>query len=201
VLRYENTVLRRQVTGQVRYKPAHRFWFAVCPHRSPDAAGATSFPFNPRRSRSSSFAWPTKTCGGTQEHPGRTGRTRTSDRRIDCVGDLERGRDDPAPRRAGLTWTQFLVNQARGTITADFSTSTPRSKRLYALVFLKHGTRRLHVAGVTANPTQDGTTQQAATSPPTLMRGWARTASCSATATRSTRPPSTLSFEPTTWTS
>lgn len=31
----------------------------------------------------------------------------------------------------------------------------------HALVFLGHGTRRLHVAGVTANPTQDWTTQQA----------------------------------------
>lgn len=29
VLRYENTVLRRQLAGPVRYKPADRFWFAA----------------------------------------------------------------------------------------------------------------------------------------------------------------------------
>src|SRR4051794_25395914 len=29
VLRHENAVLRRQLTGPVRYEPADRFWFAV----------------------------------------------------------------------------------------------------------------------------------------------------------------------------
>jgi putative transposase len=29
VLRHENTVLRRQLTGQVRYEPTDRFWFAA----------------------------------------------------------------------------------------------------------------------------------------------------------------------------
>jgi hypothetical protein len=34
-------------------------------------------------------------------------------------------------------------------------------KRLYVLVFVEHGTRRLHVAGVAANPTGTWAVQQA----------------------------------------
>jgi putative transposase len=69
---------------------------------------------------------------------------------------------DPAPRRTGPTWKQFLANQTRGIIAADFfHLDTALGKRLYALVFLEHGTRRLHITGITAQPTQDWTTQQA----------------------------------------
>jgi putative transposase len=34
-------------------------------------------------------------------------------------------------------------------------------KRLYVLVFIKHGTRRMHLGGVTANPTGEWTVQRA----------------------------------------
>jgi len=34
-------------------------------------------------------------------------------------------------------------------------------KRLYVLVFIEHGTRRMHLGGVTGNPTGDWTVQQA----------------------------------------
>jgi hypothetical protein len=37
---------------------------------------------------------------------------------------------------------------------------TVTGKRLYALAFLEHGTRRLHITGVAA-PTAQGATQQA----------------------------------------
>jgi putative transposase len=34
-------------------------------------------------------------------------------------------------------------------------------KRVHVLVFIEHGTRRMHLGGVTANPTGDWTVQQA----------------------------------------
>ncbi|MFD4414603.1 hypothetical protein [Streptomyces sp. NPDC058476] len=42
-----------------------------------------------------------------------------------------------------------------------FHTDTVLGRRLYALAYLEHGTRRLHITGVTANPTRQGTLQQA----------------------------------------
>jgi putative transposase len=69
---------------------------------------------------------------------------------------------DPAPRRTGPTWRQFLSAQAHGVIACDFLTvDTIVLKRLYVLVFIEHGTRCLHVAGVTANPTGAWVAQQA----------------------------------------
>ncbi|MEU7524725.1 helix-turn-helix domain-containing protein [Saccharothrix sp. NPDC042600] len=69
---------------------------------------------------------------------------------------------DPAPRRTGPTRRQFPTAQAQGIIAADFlHLDTMLGKRLYALAFLEHDTRRLHITGVTTHPTQTWTIQQA----------------------------------------
>ena len=69
---------------------------------------------------------------------------------------------DPAPRRAGPTWRQFLHTQAAGILAVDYlHVDTVLLKRLYILVFIEHGTRRMHLSGVTANPTGEWTAQQA----------------------------------------
>ncbi|MGN6175398.1 MAG: hypothetical protein ACTHPS_20990 [Streptosporangiaceae bacterium] len=48
---------------------------------------------------------------------------------------------DPAPRRSGPTWRQFLHAQASGILAVDFLyVDTVLCKRLYVLVFIEHGT-------------------------------------------------------------
>jgi len=63
---------------------------------------------------------------------------------------------DPAPRRSGPTWRQFLAVQAAGILVVDFlHVDTVLLKRMYVLVFIEHGCRRMHLGGVTAHPTGD----------------------------------------------
>jgi putative transposase len=69
---------------------------------------------------------------------------------------------DPAPRRAGLSWREFLSRQATGIIACDFLTvDTVFLRRFYALFFIEIATRRVHLAGVTSNPNASWVTQQA----------------------------------------
>ncbi|KOX15232.1 hypothetical protein ADK67_41860 [Saccharothrix sp. NRRL B-16348] len=66
---------------------------------------------------------------------------------------------DPAPRRGGPAWRELLTAPAQGIVAADFlHRDTVLGRRLYALAFLEHGTRRLHITGVTTHPTQAWTT-------------------------------------------
>jgi putative transposase len=75
---------------------------------------------------------------------------------------LRRQQLGPAPRRAGVTWREFLRAQAGSMIACDFFTvDTVFLRRLYVLFFIELESRRVHLAGVTANPDGRWVAQQA----------------------------------------
>ncbi|MFF1614166.1 integrase core domain-containing protein [Amycolatopsis sp. NPDC058278] len=192
VLQHENAVLRRQLAGPVRYEAADRFWFAALAGLVDRRRWREVFPVTPGTLLSwhrtlVARKWDYSARRHTGRPPTRAAtkslvlrlarkNPHWGHRRIQ--GELARlghriahstvwrilhdADIDPAPRRCGPTWREFLTAQAQGIIAADFlHLDTVLGKRLYALAFLEHGTRRLHITGVTAHPTQAWTTQQA----------------------------------------
>ncbi|MFD9822300.1 integrase core domain-containing protein [Streptomyces violascens] len=193
VLRHENTVLRRQLKGPVRFETTDRFWFSALSSLIPRRRWAKSFPVTP----GTLLAWHRRLLAGKWDYSarrGRNGRPPTAaalkklvlrlarenpqwgHRRIQ--GELARlghpiapstvwqilttAGIDPAPRRSGPSWREFLTAQAEGIIAADFfHVDTVLGPRLYAMAFLEHGTRRLHITGVTTHPTGQWATRQA----------------------------------------
>ncbi|MGH3843696.1 MAG: integrase core domain-containing protein [Pseudonocardiaceae bacterium] len=192
VLRHENQVLRRQLPGRLQWDHADRLWLAALSRLVSRRRWLEVFPVTPatilrwhrdlitRKWDYTSRRKPGRPPTGTsvkalvvrlaRENPA------WGHRRIQ--GELARlGRAiaastvweilhtagiEPAPRRAGPTWRQFLAAQAHAIIACDFLVvQTVLLRRLYVLVFIEHGTRRLHLAGVTAHPTGAWVAQQA----------------------------------------
>jgi putative transposase len=69
---------------------------------------------------------------------------------------------DPVPHRSGPTWRQFLTAQTHAILAVDFAhVDTIFLRRVYVLVVIEHGHRRVHLCGITAHPTAAWVTQQA----------------------------------------
>jgi transposase len=68
---------------------------------------------------------------------------------------------DPAPRRTGPAWSQFLHSQADVILACDFFTAgLLDGTQAYVLAVIEHATRRIRILGVTLHPTAAWTTQQ-----------------------------------------
>jgi putative transposase len=81
----------------------------------------------------------------------------TSIRRLLARAGLE-----PAPRRGGPSWREFLRAQAAGVVACDFFTvESLFLRRYYVLFFIAHASRRVWFAGCTTNPSGTWVTQQA----------------------------------------
>ena len=190
VLRHENALLRRNA-GRIRYDPADRAWFAALTRFIPRRRWAEVFPVTPATLLAWQRRLAARKYDTSGRKPGRTPTVRSiarltirlahenplwGYRRIhgeltklgltiaaSTIYEILRAAGiDPAPRRDGPTWRQFLHTQAAGILAADFlHVDTVSLTRLYVLVFIEHGTRRMHIGGITAHPTGEWTVQQA----------------------------------------
>ena len=75
---------------------------------------------------------------------------------------LKKAGIDPAPRRSGPTWSQFLRSQAEAILACDFFTAgLLDGTQAYVLAVIEHATRRIRILGVTLQPTGEWTAQHA----------------------------------------
>ena len=74
---------------------------------------------------------------------------------------LAQARLEPAPRRAGPNWREFLRGQAASVVACDFFTVESVFLRRYYVLFIAHASRRVWLAGCTRNPSGAWVTQQA----------------------------------------
>jgi len=192
VLRHENQVLRRQLRGRLRWDRAGRLWLAALSRLVSRRQWPQVFPVAPatilrwhrglvarkwdstsrRGPGRPSTSAPVKTLIIRMARENPTWGHRRIQGELARLGHaiaastvweiLHAAGIDPAPRRAGPTWRQFLAAQAHAIIACDFLVvETVLLKRLHVLVFIEHGTRRLHLAGVSPHPTGAWAAQQA----------------------------------------
>ncbi|MFF1353334.1 hypothetical protein [Streptomyces sp. NPDC058297] len=167
VLRHESAVLRRHVP-RLRYEPADRLWFAALSHLIPRRRWPQVFPHNPATLPTWHRKLVAKKWDYNQHrrpgHPPASPAVKAlvlrvapdnpgwGHRRIhseltrlghkmaaSTVWNIRNQAGiDPAPRRTGPTWRQFLASQAEHIAAVDFlHVDTISLKRIYALVTLE----------------------------------------------------------------
>jgi len=77
---------------------------------------------------------------------------------------LKRHHIAPAPGRGSSSWRHLMSHYKEQLIACDFFTvETLTLKTLYVLFFIELGSRKVHLAGVTANPNETWVTQRTGT--------------------------------------
>ena len=99
---------------------------------------------------------------GLPQDPRRAGRPGSKSSGIDDMGDPEERRINPAPRRSGPAWSQFLRSQAEAILACDlFTADLLNGTQAHVLAVIEHATRRIRILGFTLHPTGAWTAQQA----------------------------------------
>jgi hypothetical protein len=87
---------------------------------------------------------------GLPAHPRRAGRARHRRGAVTVWQILKNAGIDPAPRREGPGWAEFLRSQAQGILALDFFVADLlNGTKVYILAAIEHGTRRIRVLGAT----------------------------------------------------
>lgn len=213
VLRHELSVLRRQVR-RPRFGPRDRFLLAALSRVLPGRCRAVSL-VRPETLLSWHRRLVAQRWTYQQRRPGRPpierevrelilrlARENSSWGYVRIVGELRkldvevsatlvrnvlaRAGVPPAPQRDRLSWRAFLRQHAASTLACDFFTvDTVWLRRLYVLVFIAIGSRRIEYVACTTNPNPAWMTQQARNLLMDLDDAAARRAFCSTTGTRS----------------
>jgi putative transposase len=201
MLRRENAVLRRHA-GRVRYEPAGRAWFAALARLVPRGRWAEVFPVSPaallawhRRLAAKKYDTSKRrkpgrppTVPGIARHVVRLAKENPlwGHRRIhgeltkpgvtvapSTVWEILRAAGiNPAPRRLGPSWRQFLHAQAAGIIAAGFlHVDTVLLRRLHVLVFTDTAPAGCILAASPRTPPASGPCSRPATSPSASASG------------------------------
>ena len=115
-------------------RPAHRKVRSVVLQLRPGER-VLGLPADPRRAR------------GTGHHGGA----------VHGLGILKNAGIDPAPRRDGPGWAEFLRSQAQGILALDFFTADLlNGAKVHVLAVIEHGTRRVRILGAAGHLSRRG---------------------------------------------